>query len=70
MAIHTFFCFPETAGKTLEDIEEIFLTGTAAWKTKVDYSHIRRAEQGAVANEKALAMEGSPERRENAEAKV
>ncbi|KAH8728123.1 high affinity glucose transporter [Phaeosphaeriaceae sp. PMI808] len=64
MAIHTFFMFPETAGKTLEDVEEMFLRGVPAWKTKVDYSNVRRAEQGAVDPEKAR-IEHSPERTEN-----
>jgi hypothetical protein len=69
MAIHTFFLFPETAGKSLEDIEEMFLTGVPAWKTKVDFSITRRAEGGLdpeKAQAKANAMEQSPERREEA----
>src|SRR5689334_12241347 len=66
MAIHTFFAFPETAGKTLEDIEEMFLAGVPAWKTKVDYSNVRRAEQGGVDLEKAAQFEHSPERKEDA----
>ncbi|KAF2124627.1 high affinity glucose transporter [Dothidotthia symphoricarpi CBS 119687] len=55
MAIHTFFCFPETAGKTLEDIEEMFLAGVPAWKTKTDFSNSRRAERGLVDSEKGMA---------------
>jgi Sugar (and other) transporter len=46
MFIHVFFMFPETANKTLEEIEGIFLDpqgipriGTPAWKTRV---HRRR----------------------------
>ncbi|KAH7071756.1 high affinity glucose transporter [Paraphoma chrysanthemicola] len=66
MAIHTFFAFPETAGKTLEDVEEMFLAGVPAWKTKVDYSNVRRAEQGVVDPEKAAQFEHSPERKEDA----
>lgn len=68
MAVHTFFLFPETAGKTLEDVEEMFLAGVPAWKTKVDYSNTRRAENGGVDPEKAAAFEHSPERREDANA--
>ena len=32
--IHIFFCFPETAGRTLEEIEEVFAQGHVftAWK--------------------------------------
>jgi hypothetical protein len=66
MAMHTFFLFPETAGKSLEDIEEMFLVGVPAWKTKVDFSNTRRAENGGVDPEKAAKkMEHSPERMEN-----
>jgi hypothetical protein len=70
MAIHTFFFFPETAGKTLEDVEEMFMLGTPAWKTKVDYSNTRRAERGEIDNEKAIGLEHSPERIEETGAKA
>jgi hypothetical protein len=70
MAIHTFFMFPETAGKTLEDVEEMFLANVPAWKTKVDYSNSRRAEQGDLDPEKAKTFEHSPERVENASVKA
>lgn len=70
MAIHTFFLFPETAGKTLEDVEDMFLAGVPAWKTKVDYSTSRCVEQGEVDPEKARAFEHNPERHENAHLKA
>jgi sugar porter (SP) family MFS transporter len=35
MTIHVFFLFPETAGRTLEDVEDMFLQGVPAWKTHV-----------------------------------
>ncbi|KDQ08027.1 hypothetical protein BOTBODRAFT_585605 [Botryobasidium botryosum FD-172 SS1] len=37
-AIHVFFCFPETKGRTLEEIEEVFAQGHAfsAWRIKSD----------------------------------
>lgn len=35
MTIHVFLFFPETAGKNLEQIEDMFLEGTSAWKTHV-----------------------------------
>ncbi|KAH8643573.1 High-affinity glucose transporter [Alternaria alternata] len=70
MAVHTFFLFPETAGKTLEDVEEMFMTGVPAWKTKVEYSSTRRAERGEIDNEKAAGLEHSPVRVENAETKA
>jgi MFS family permease len=46
MLIHVFFLFPETAGKTLEEVEAMFTDpngipylGTAAWKTKGAFQH-------------------------------
>jgi hypothetical protein len=56
MFIHVFFMFPETAGKPLEEVEDIFddttpgsirLIGTPAWKTHVDRS-IHRQERGEM----------------------
>ncbi|KAH0602874.1 uncharacterized protein H6S33_008524 [Morchella sextelata] len=35
MTIHVFFLFPETAGKSLEEIEEMFEDKTPAWRTHV-----------------------------------
>jgi len=35
MTLHVFFCFPETAGKGLEEIETMFQEGPRAWKTHV-----------------------------------
>ncbi|KAH7109652.1 high affinity glucose transporter [Dendryphion nanum] len=67
MAIHVFFCFPETSGKTLEDIEEMFLTGVPAWKTRVEYQSSRRVEGGEMDLEKkALGGVGASEKVENA----
>ncbi|KAF1995685.1 high affinity glucose transporter [Amniculicola lignicola CBS 123094] len=55
MTIHVFFAFPETSGKTLEDIEEMFHEGVPAWKTHVNFHRIRRAEVGDL-NDKEQAM--------------
>ena len=53
MALHVFFVFPETAGKTLEEIEGMFTDpngiagiGTPAWKTKKAYGRAREFEKG------------------------
>lgn len=67
MAIHTFFMFPETAGKTLEDIEEMFMEGVPAWKTKVDFNTSRRAEQGIVDPEKLAGFDHNSVKVENAD---
>lgn len=67
MAIHVFFMFPETSGKTLEEVEELFMSGVPAWKTHVNYNSTRKAEMGDLSDkEKALHAEHSPERVENA----
>ncbi|KAJ4410129.1 high affinity glucose transporter [Didymella pomorum] len=70
MAIHTFFLFPETAGKTLEDIEEMFMEGIPAWKTKVDYSNSRNAEKGNVDPEKLGGFDKSSIKMEHADVKA
>lgn len=58
MIIHIFFMFPETAGKTLEEVEEMFLSGTKAWQTKVDYHKSRQAELGEIDPEKRMSYAG------------
>lgn len=52
MFVHVFFMFPETANKTLEEVESIFLdphgikwVGTPAWKTRVGNSGILDVER-------------------------
>jgi hypothetical protein len=35
MSIHVFLVFPETAGKTLEEVESMFAENVPAWKTRV-----------------------------------
>lgn len=64
MLIHTFFLFPETAGKTLEEIEHTFTDpngvpyiGTPAWKTRKHTKAAFALERGDVeAAEKALVQ--------------
>ncbi|KAL2819758.1 general substrate transporter [Aspergillus granulosus] len=52
MCLHVFFMFPETGGKTLEDVEAIFTDpngipyiGTPAWKTKNERGRAAMLEQ-------------------------
>ena len=55
MFVHVLFAFPETAGKTLEEVEDMFTDpngikgiGTPAWKTKKAYGKARALETGQV----------------------
>ncbi|KAJ5760299.1 hypothetical protein N7520_007455 [Penicillium odoratum] len=55
MLLHVYFMFPETAGKTLEETEQIFedpngipYIGTPAWKTTHDTKRTVAAERGDV----------------------
>ena len=68
MTIHVFFLFPETAGKPLEEVNEMFedpdgikYLGTPAWKTKNYYSTTMRMEHGEDLP-KRIDKEQSPER--------
>lgn len=48
MTIHVFFAFPETAGKPLEEVEEIFRSKTPAWRTHVTTKKVLAAERGEI----------------------
>ena len=56
MAVHTFVFFPETAGKPLEEIEEMFALGERAWKTRNNFGTARRMEKGEFDDEKATVL--------------
>ena len=73
MTVHVFFLFPETAGKPLEEVTEMFedpngikYIGTPAWKTKNYYSSTVRIDQGEKVR-KVVDEECSPERMASAE---
>lgn len=72
MTIHVFFMFPETAGKPLEEINDMFEDphgikhiGTPAWKTKNFTSRTARMEDNQDLPEKKLSDEFPPERHES-----
>jgi sugar porter (SP) family MFS transporter len=55
LTVHTYFGFPETAGKTLEETEAMFedpqgipYMGTAPWKTSVSFQRMAAIESGTV----------------------
>ncbi|KAJ5595601.1 uncharacterized protein N7459_001809 [Penicillium hispanicum] len=57
MTVHVFFCFPETAGKTLEDVETMFATpGLKPWNTTVQFQRVRKLEKGAIQLERLPDM--------------
>ncbi|KAL4812470.1 general substrate transporter [Aspergillus spinulosporus] len=48
MTLHVFFLFPETAGKTLEDVDAMFHANVKPWQTRVQYRDIKNVERGGV----------------------
>ncbi|KAL8916667.1 MAG: hypothetical protein Q9208_008367 [Pyrenodesmia sp. 3 TL-2023] len=75
MLVHTFFLFPETAGKSLEEVGGIFedpegirWVGTPAWKTRVGtrrgvgLERMGDADEEAVGAEKGVVRVESPDR--------
>jgi hypothetical protein len=67
MWIHVFLCFPETAGKPLEEVTAMFedpkgmrYIGTPAWKTRATTSTTSRLERGQDL-EKKRSEEEKPE---------
>lgn len=59
MLVHVFFAFPETAGKTLEEVEDMFTdpagpkyVGTLPWKTRIVTRKALLLERGVVDEEK------------------
>ena len=64
MAVHVFFAFPETAGKTLEEVESMFTDplgpkyiGTLPWKTHIATNNAILLEHGEVDPEKLASFE-------------
>lgn len=64
--------FPETAGKTLEEVADIFEDpngiphiGTPAWKTRVEYRKAIALEHGELDVKKFEHDDVSPERTEH-----
>lgn len=48
MGIHAFFLFPETSGKTLEEVEGMFLEHVPAWRTHVKTREKAPVEKGEI----------------------
>ncbi|MCJ1474843.1 hypothetical protein MMC13_003503 [Lambiella insularis] len=65
MFVHVFFMFPETAGKTLEEVEDLFTDpsgpkyiGTPAWKTHISTSRTLAFEKGDIDKVEAEHRDG------------
>jgi hypothetical protein len=56
MAVHAFLAFPETAGKALEEVEDMFVAKIPAWKTSTDTKRILAWGHGDVDPEKVTAF--------------
>lgn len=61
MTFHFFLAFPETSGKTLEEIEEIFKSKTPAWRTHVGIAHAKQLEATGVAADDTVNMKEAVE---------
>jgi hypothetical protein len=64
MTLHVFFLFPETAGKGLEQIEEMFAEGVPSWKTHVAKQAINGArpfKDGDTMVSRLVVGSGAPE---------
>ena len=63
MFIHVFFIFPETAGKTLEEVGDLFTNpsgpkyiATPAWRTHIEHKRATALEHEDVDPEKLAAF--------------
>lgn len=79
MLLHVFFMFPETSGKTLEEVEEIFTDpsgvpyiGIPAWKTKNEFGRGVQFEKADLEQGKefGLTIEASDEKTAVPEPKI
>lgn len=76
MTIHVFFVFPETASKTLEEVDEIFNSNVPAWRTrKLAYDHkidaiARDIEQGKTGAASLTQVPSTPHSDEEKDLKL
>jgi len=77
MLAHVFIAFPETAGKTLEEVEDMFTDplgpkyiGTVPWKTGIVTGKALERESGVVDEEKLKRFEHDEGERSGSETRV
>ena len=77
MFVHVFFAFPETAGKTLEEVEDMFTdplgpkdVGTLPWKTSIVTKKALLLEHGDADPEKLAQFEHDEGDRSASETRV
>lgn len=57
MTFHVFFTYPETAGRSLEEIDKVFDTGVKPWRTNT--IHDRLGEEVQKYKEAGSVKEGT-----------
>ena len=69
--VHMFLTAPETKGKTLEEMDEVFDSGIPAWKTRAGGSRLDQLQRDIETGELKVATVGHPTvHQENVEPKV
>ncbi|KAJ5273092.1 hypothetical protein N7478_008217 [Penicillium angulare] len=68
MTVHVFFCFPETAGRTLEEVDASLNSNTPAWRTRVGKRSFNDDSSDSNENERNNITENSDKGTTNSDA--